>query len=477
MGYIEGIDRNQVTLFPQSLDEYITEDNPVRFIDAFVDHLGLGDLDFQRAIPNETGRPPYDPVDLLKLYIYGYLNRVRTSRRLERESRCNVEVMWLIRRLTPDFKTIADFRKDNGQALRGVCREFTLVCRRLTLFGAKLIAIDGSKFRGVNSRDRNYSQAKLKRMIKEIDKGIEDYFKELDRNDTEEMGDAPLTKKELRQKIDQLRKRKRRYKKLEKTLAATGATQVSLTDPDTRAMTAGHAQGMSVGYNVQTAVDAKHKLIIAHDVTNAVTDREQLFPMAKRAKDTLAVKRLTVTADMGYYYGAEVKRCLEHHITPYIPKPNTSANRKLNLFGKEDFRYHPRKDCYTCPAGATLTYRFTTVELGRTIKYYTTPACRGCQLKSRCTRNKAGRRLTRWVDEAILDAMARRVKRHPDKVKQRKVLAEHPFGTIKRCMDQGYFLMKGLTNVRTEMSLTILAYNMKRAINILGVERLMAAVG
>lgn len=476
LGFIEGVNRTQGIMFPESLDEYIGDGNPVRFIDAFVDSLDLQALGFERAVPNETGRPPYYPGDLLKLYIYGYLNHVRSSRRLEKEANRNVELMWLLGKLAPDFKTIADFRRDNRQAIRAVCREFTLYCRELGMFGGELVAIDGSKFKAVNSRHRNFTERRLKGTIQRLDEKIERYLGELDTNDEQESESYKPTAEELREKIEALKKRKREYEALQGQLEESGEKQISLTDPDARSMPRGGKRGTEVAYNVQMSVDAKHHLIVDHEVTNKVTDQGQLSTMAIRAKEVLQVEELEALADMGYYDGKQVKTCLQEGITPYIPKPNTSANTRLGLYGKQDFRYDPQNDCYWCPPGKELTYRFQTTEHGREIRYYATSACKHCDLKPKCTRSKQGRRITRWVDEALLEEMERRVQAEPEKVKRRKCIVEHPFATIKHTMNQGYFLMRGLPKVRSEMSLTVLAYNIKRVVRILGVQEMVEAL-
>jgi transposase len=475
MGYIEGEDRRQTLLFPEVLEDYITEENPVRFIDVFVEGLDLVGMGFERAIAKETGRPAYNPGDLLRLYVYGYLNRTRSSRRLEREAGRNVELMWLMRKLRPDFKTIADFRKDNAEAIKKVCREFTLWCKRLELFGGELVAIDGSKFGAVNSPKRNFTEKKLKRMIEEIDGKIEQYLKELDRQDQQEVGQRSFSVEELQEKIERYKQRREQYEQLKRDLEQSGQRQVSLTDPESRSMRVGH--GVEVSYNLQIVVDHKYKLVLEHEVVNEVTDQGQLSTMAKKAKETLGVEALEVVADRGYYNGEEVKASEQSGITAYVPKPNNSSNLKRGLFTKEDFVYDAAKDCYRCPAGKELSYRFDSVEQGRSVRCYEIFGCNNCELKSKCSINKRGRRrITRWVDEAILEAMERRVADHPEKLELRKCLAEHPFGTIKRAMDQGYFLMRGLTKVGAETSLTILAYNLKRVINILGVRTMMQAV-
>lgn len=476
MDHIQGTDRDQLTLFPEALDEYISQENPVRFIDAYVRALHLGQLGFRHAVLQETGRPPYHPGDLLKLYLYGYLNRVRSSRQLEREAQRNVEVMWLMRRLTPDFKTIADFRRNNRQAIRNVSREFTLFCRQLDLFSADLVAVDGSKFKAVNRRDRNFTTKQLKRVIRKLDEDIDRYLEAMDQADAQEPEEKKLTADELQEKIEEMKRRRAEAEKMERKLDESGETQISLTDPDSRMMPVSGGRRTDVGYNVQVSVDAKHKLIVDHEVTNAVTDRDLLSRMAKRAKELLGAEELDVLADMGYYHGKQVKACLEEGITPYIPKPSTSASRKLGLFSKEDFRYDPERDCYWCPAREQLSYRFQTTEEGRHIKYYASSACAHCSIKAQCTRSEDGRRITRWVDEDLLDEMERRVRGEPEKMKLRKRLAEHPFATIKHHWDQGHFLTRKLPNVRAEMALTVLSYNIMRAIKILGVPRMIEAL-
>jgi transposase len=478
MSYIYGANRHEVILFPERLDNYIAEDNPVRFIDAFVDELDLAACGFHRAVPAVTGRPGYAPGDLLKLYLYGYLYRLRSSRRLEQETHRNVEVMWLLKKLRPDHKTIADFRKNNLKPIRQVCRTFTLLCKQLDLFGAELVAIDGSKFRAVNAKERNFTQDKLTKLIAQIDERVEAYLKELDRSDDQDdrgaVGGAQA--EALEAKIEALKQRKLLYEGFQAQLLSTSQEQLSLTDSESRAMKRGKGRGTEVCYNVQTAVDAKHKLIVACEVTNDPGDRDWLSPMALQAKEVL-VCGFDAVADVGYYHGHEVKTCLEAGITPYVPRPITSANEKLGLFSKDDFIYDKGTDTYQCPAGAGLTFRFDTVEHGRHIRYYATPACGGCALKPQCTRSKGGRRITRWIDEHLLEEMEQRVRSRPEVMKRRKELVEHPFGTMKRGWDHGYFLMRGLEKVRAEFSLTVLAYNLRRVLNLVELPRLLAALG
>ena len=474
MNHRSGLDRSQTLLFPERLEDYIAAENAVRFLDAFVASLDLHTLGFAKARCAETGRPPYDPAALLKLYLYGYLHRVRSSRSLEAECHRNVELIWLLGKLTPDFKTIADFRKDNLQPLKAVARQFTLLCRKLELFGGELLAIDGSKFAAVNARDQNFNAGKLQDLIARADARLAEYLQQLDTADTAEPGQATLTKNALAAKIASLQERQDWHKELLAQLDAE-QKQISVTDPDARKLPTAH--GTVVGYNAQLAVDAKHKLIAAADVTNEVSDTQQLAHIALAAKANLALQQAEVVADAGYYSAAEVSRCVEQNVTPYIPKADTSANTALGLYGKSQFKYDSVNDVYVCPAGSPLTYRFATYELGRELKYYRASGCQQCVLKSRCTRNKANRTITREENEHLMEAMAARMRAQPGKFKLRKTLAEHPFGTIKRWFGYTHFLLKGLMKVQCEWDLTTLAYNLKRVLNLVNFEKLMAAVG
>ena len=475
MNHRTGLDRSQTLLFPERLEDYVAANNPVRFLDAFVGSQDLHALGFAKAQCAATGRPPYDPAALLKLYLYGYLHRIRSSRQLEAECQRNVEVIWLLGKLAPDFKTIADFRKDNLKPLRAVNRQFTVLCRRLELFGGQLLAIDGSKFGAVNARDRNFNADKLKELIARADAHLADYLEALDRADVAEPGTAALDPDQLAAKIAALQERQDWHKELLAQLQDGEEKQISTTDPDTRKMPTAH--GTIVGYNAQMAVDAKHKLIAAEDVTNQVTDYQQLANVAIAAKANLEVKAIEAVADAGYYNAAEVSRCLEQGLTSYIPKADTSANTARGLYGKSQFKYDAAQDVYVCPAGSPLTYRFATYELGRELRYYRASGCKTCALKSRCTRNQANRTITREENEHLMEAMAARMRAQPHKFKLRKTLAEHPFGTIKRWFGYTHFLLKGLEKVRCEWSLTTLAYNLKRVLNLVSFEKLMAAVG
>lgn len=473
MNHQRGLDRNQSLMFPERLEDYVGPENPVRFLDAFVGSLDLHVLGFAKAQVAATGRPPYDPAALLKLYLYGYLHRIRSSRQLEAECHRNVEVIWLLGKLAPDHKTIADFRKDNLKALRGVNRQFTVLCQKLELFGGQLLAIDGSKFGAVNARDENFNAARLQELIGRADARLAEYLQQLDGADAGEPGSPAPSPAELAAKIAALQAKQDWHKELLGQLDEE-QKQISVTDPDTRKMPT--AQGTIVGYNAQMAVDAKHKLIAAEDVTNEVTDLKQLANVALAAKANLELAAAEVLADTGYYNAAEVARCTEAGLTPYLPKADTSANTARGLYGKSRFKYDGQKDVYVCPAGAELTHRFNTYELGRELRYYRAKGCKGCALKPQCTRNRQNRTITREENEPLMEAMAARMAAQPEKFKLRKTLAEHPFGTIKRWFGYTHFLLKGLAKVRTEWSLTTLAYNLKRVLNLVSFEKLMQAV-
>ena len=481
MNYIAGSDRGEALLLPEVLDDYIAPENPVRFIDAFIGQLDLHKAGFTNAVLNETGRPPYDPGDLLRLYLYGYLNRVRSSRGLEREAARNLELIWLLRKLRPDFKTIADFRRDNGKAIKAVGREFILLCRKLELFGGELVAIDSTKIKAQNAKGRNYSEAKVKALLAEIEKKVSAYLKELDQSDTQEEEASHesvivprLSAEELKEKIAQLKERKKELQSVAEDLEQSGATQVSLTDPDSRAMSMG--RGSTVGYNVQAAVDAKHSLIVDTHVTNTTSDLGALGMMAIKTQEALEARNLSVVADKGYYNGKEVLVCDTIGVTAYVAKPLTSANTARGLYGKESFKYDARNNCYICPAGQKLTYRFATNEKGRAIYYYRASGCKSCPLKARCTRNKENRTITRLAAEEVQEKMAERVARNPQIMRRRKAIIEHCFGTIKRSLGYDYFLCRGMRQVTTEVNLTVLAYNLKRVCNLVGVKSLIAAV-
>jgi transposase len=474
MTHLAGFERDQLLLLPEAVDDYVGADNPVRFIDAFVDGLDLGAAGFARVAAKATGRPGHAPGDLLKLYIYGYLNRVRSSRRLEREAHRNIEVIWLLRGLKPDFKTIADFRRDNRAAFRAVFRQFVLLCRRLDLYGRELLAVDGTRIKAVNNKDRNFTRGSLREFIRSADERLEDYLARLDAGDIED-GATPggSRTKNLAEKIAGLQEKRGRYEAMLAQLDRTGEDQISLTDPDSRAMAA-HTK-VGVGYNIQVAVDAKNKLIVEQAVTNQVVDMGLLTETAEPAREILGVETIDVVADRGYFKAEDIEPCEKAGCIPHVPRPQRGSSVRDGLFRKDEFRYDAERDAYVCPAGQLLTpIRHGRLRDLAKIDYGNPQACRACPLRARCTSDV--RSVSRLQNEDVLDRMAERLKARPDILDRRREVVEHPFGSIKQWMRQGAFLMRGLPKVRAEFSLTALAYNLRRAFNILGVEAMTAAV-
>ena len=477
MAHITGEDRSQLLLLPDAVDDYVGPDNPVRFIDAFVDGLDLEAAGFQRVQPAEKGRPGYDPADLLKLYIYGYLNRIRSSRRLEAETHRNLEVIWLLRQLRPDFKTIADFRRDNRSAFRAVFRQFVRLCRELDLYGRELLAVDGTRIKAVNNRDRNFTRAKLKSHLQRLDERLDRYLDQMNAADSADAGGSTVAVPDLQDKIASLRKRKETLEGHRQTLDDTGAAQLSLTDPDSRSMHT--VTRVGVGYNVQIAVDTKHNLIAEQQVHSQVTDVGLLAETAAAARENLAVCKIDAVADRGYYKIEDIEACEAAGITPYVAKPERGAGRNSGRFARSEFEYDAATDTYRCPAGERLAPRFrVSVDKWRTETYvvdYANPAaCRGCAIRKRCTKGTY-RRLRRFENESVMERMAERLAARPEVMERRRTSVEHPFGSIKQWMGQGAFLTRRLVNVRGEFSLTALAYNMRRAINLVGIPALIAA--
>ena len=478
-GFVEGIERGQSTMFPARLDDYVSEDNPVRAVDVFVDGLDLAQHGFTNVQPHDTGRPGYFAGTMLKIYIYAYLNRIPSSRRIERECQRNIELIWLTGKLAPDHKTIADFRKDNGKAIREVCREFVLLCRQIGLLSEASVAIDGSKFKAVNARDNNFTHAKMKRRLERIDESITRYMEQLVTADRQIAGgnDAvPQAKVDrLKDKIAKLNDEVTRLNAINKDMQRSEDGQISLTDPDSRSMaTSGKDTGI-VGYNVQAAVDTKHHLIVAHEVTNVGTDIHQLANMAEKARAELGSDTLEVVADRGYYEGFQIKACEDAGISVTLPRRQTSGAKAEGRFGKQDFVYKPEEDAYLCPAGEMLPYRFTNIQAGKTVHRYWTHACRDCRIKSLCT-PATERRVIRWEHEAVLEKVQARLDRNPDAITIRRSTVEHTFGTIKCWMGATHFLTMTLPKVATEMALNVLAYNLKRVMNIMGVDKLVSAM-
>lgn len=468
MNHIEGHSRQQATLFPEALDDLIPLDHPVRVVDAFVDSLDLGALEFGKVQPAATGRPPYHPGDMLKLYVYGYLNQLRSSRRLERESGRNVELLWLLNRLSPDFKTIANFRKDNREAIVGVCRAFVRFCREQGLFGAELVSIDGSKFRASASRKAVYTPKRIERELVRIDKQVNAYLRELDEADINEP-EVSSGDQQTASALMALQQRRAELQTLAAGLNTQGTRQQVVTEPDAKLMRQAGG-GHAVSYNVQTAVDAKHKLIVSHAVTQDGNDLNQLLPMASAAQAALGVEQLTVVADAGYQNGGQGAECAALGITAVVPGKQ-SVNPQGEYFDKGRFTYEPEQDRYRCPAGEVLTV-YKTDQKVRT-RYYSTAACETCSLRPQCTRSRR-RTVNRHFDAGELEAMNRRAIDHPEWMRQRMCLSEHPFGTMKYRMGDGRFLARGLKNVKAEMALTVLGYNLMRVVHIIGVPALCA---
>jgi transposase len=466
MAHKSGFERDQLLLLPAAVDDYVGSDNAVRFIDAFVDGLDLVEAGFARVQPKATGRPGYAPGDLLKLYIYGYLNRVRSSRRLEAECHRNIEVIWLLRTLKPDFKTVADFRADNRAAFKSVFRQFTLLCKQLDLFGRELLAVDGTRIKAVNNS--------LETLIKAVDERLADYLTRLDQGDVAEAATDGARVKNLAEKIEALSKKRGRYDAMLKQLQHTGEDQISLTDPDSRAMAA-HTR-VAVGYNVQVAVDAKHKLIVEQEVTNQVVDMGLLQATAEPAREILDCDRIDVVADKGYFRTEDIAACEKAGLTPYVPRPQRGSSASNGFFRKDEFHYDTERDAYACPGGHELKpFRFGKLREMTKIDYANKEACGDCPLRPRCT-DAGYRAVSRLEHEDALDRMAARLKARPEILDRRRETVEHPFGSIKQWMYQGAFLMRRLEKVRAEFSLTALAYNLRRALNIVGVEAMIAAV-
>lgn len=473
MAYIKGEDRKQITLFPEAIDDYVTPNNPVRVIEVFVNSLNIAELKFLRTDPNVMGRPAYDPRDMLKLYLYGYLNKIRSSRKLETEAGRNLELLWLLRKLKPDFKTIADFRKDNSEALKGVFKQFTLLCKDWDLYGQKVIAVDGSKFRASNSKRNNFNEKKIQRHLKYIDEKISSYMEELDRNDEEEADIHVPSKEEVKKRIAELNQRKDKYIAMQEELAATGATEISTTDPDARLMAVNN-NGVEVSYNVQTAVDQKYKLVVDSEVINSPADQGQLSMMANKAKEALGIEEIKVLADKGYYSSKDLIECETSHIETYVPKPNYNGGVANPDFQTNKFEYDQDKDQYRCPAGQTLyPGRIREVNGVKYQVYKNQRACQQCLMKDQCTKAKKGRTVHRNLDQPLLDEIDRRTRGNKELYAQRQMIVEHPFGTIKRAWGFTHFLTRGLSSVGTENKLHLLAYNLRRVISILGVEEIV----
>jgi len=473
MGYVKGEDRHQITLFPEAIDDYVSEDSVVRVIEVYVNSLDVQELGFLRSEPNHLGRPPYDPRDLLKLYLYGYMNRIRSSRKLEAEAGRNLELLWLLQKLKPDFKTIADFRKDNHKAIKGVFKQFNLLCKEWELYGREVVAVDGSKFRASNSKRNNYNAKKIQRQLKYIDEKISSYLEELDQNDKEDATRNFPSAEEIKRRIEELNQRKSGYQELQEKLEESGAGEISTTDPDARLM-AGNNYGLEVSYNVQLAVDEKHKLVVDTEVINNPADQGQLSKMAKGAKNVFEVKEIKALGDKGYYSTRDLVECEQNNIKTYVARqrfPGSIANPDFQL---DKFKYDKEQDTYQCPGGHTLYPGRIRQENGVEYQVYkNNRACKQCEFKEQCTKTNSGRTIHRNLNQSLLEEVNRRTLENKSLYYQRQRIVEHPFGTVKRVWGYNYFLTRGLRSVNTENALHFLAYNLRRVINILGVKEIV----
>jgi len=470
MAHVTGQSRYQTTLFPEVLDEVIAADNAVRVIDAYVDSLDLVELGFSKVKAAATGRPPYDPRDLSKLYLYGYLNRIRSSRGLEREAGRNVEVFWLINQLAPDFKTIADFRRDHPQAIIAVCRAFTRFCREQSLFGAELLAIDGTKIAAVASRKQVITPEQIKKRDAAIERKIAEYLTTMDEADRQEEAPEPAPV-DVAAAVAALKAQRETLQRQAEELAREGLKQKVIGEPDAKLMRTPH--GHQVAYNAQIAVDAKHKLIVAFDLTNDGNDQQQLHPMALQGKAAVGATEVTVVADTGYSNGEQGARCEQDGITPIVPRAETVNPKGKQYFSRDQFSYDRESDSWRCPAGETLSLYKTSRTQQK--KEYTSKACRTCLLRPQCTK-AAQRVIVRDFYEDDRETMHRRAMTDPAWMKHRREMAEHPFGTMKWLMGPPRFLVRGLIKAKAELALTVLSYNLKRAITILGVPALLQAL-
>ena len=483
-GYIAGTDSKQSVLFPDMIDDYITPDNPVRFIDAFVDALDLKAMSFTQSEPCETGRPPYNPGDELKLFIYGYLNHVRSSRKLERECAGNVEVTWLMRKLMPDFKTIADFRKENAPILKDVFRMLNSVCDEFRLFGKELIGVDGSKFRAVNSKNNCPTEEELEHRLRKMDERIEQYMTQMEESDAAESADKSTGQSDdtesMHSKLERLKAKKTVLQNALAELRESGEKRISLTDRDSRMMK--DKDGTNVCHNVQIAVDSANRLIAEFEAVSDETDYNCLHSVSASAKEALDVKTIGVVADKGYHNYSDIKKCTDADIVPFVPVRRSGIGRRNPVpaegFYSEDFRYDAAMNIHVCPAGNTLEYRYTVNRSnGISFMAYSTDACASCPLKQKCTGSPAGRIIRRRVEQDAVDAMNARMAATPGIMRKRSGLCEHPFGTIKRAFDSGYFLLRGHEKVNGELALMMTACNMRRLFTIVGVNQLLNRIG
>lgn len=474
MAFITGIDRNQKIMFPEYVEDYVEEDNPIRVIDEYVETLNFIEMGFTKTTEIRPGAPGYHPSILMKLYLYGYANGIRSTRKLESEANRNIEVMWLLRRLKPDFKTIADFRKENRNNLVKVFKDFSLLCKELGLYGKELIAVDGTKFKANNSKRNNYNQKKIDRQVKYIDEKTQEYLKALENNDSTEENQVKYSSEEIKEKLEYLKQRKKTYEAIEQELKESGETEISTVDPDSRLME-NKKNGLEMGYNLQIAVDEKHKLIVDFDVTQNASDQGNLNAMSQKAKKAFNMEdkdELELLADKGFYQAEDLKKCEENNTITYVSKQTYANSTNDREFYTDKFKYDKDKDIYLCPGGYELNKINHKKEDRKSTKYRNYEACKNCEYKTRCTTAVKGRIITRSKDQDFLDKVDARTQENMDKYLQRQIIVEHPFGTIKRTMNAGYYLCRGMESILGETSLIMLAYNFKRVLNIVGIDNL-----
>jgi transposase len=485
--YVEGLSRNQTFLLPKTIEEYVQTDNPVRFIDAYVNTLDMEKLGFTHSTPQDLGRPSYNPKDLCKLYLYGGLNHIRSSRKLERESKTNLECIWLLKGLTPDFKTIADFRKDNPSAIGALFKEFVAFLKDLSLYGATQVSVDGTKLRAVNSNDKAFNQRALAKRIKVMEKSVKHYLEELDAQDKQETSDENQANGEVGEetkafevdKLAALLEKKEKSEELLGKMEKSGQKEVALTDSDCRQMM-NHGRVESC-YNMQAAVDSKNHLIVNYLVTNEASDLNQLSGVAISAKETLGVEQIDCLSDKGYFDFMQIKQCVDNGVTPYVAVKRSGSGGSIVSpeFTADKFSYDKGADVYVCPAGQRLFFQFGTFQEGMDKRVYKCQkgVCSSCRFfMTKCTGNKRGRFIWRWVHEDVVDDLRKRMRLNPEVMGVRKKVVEHTFGTLKRAFGAPYLLLRGLGKVSGEVGLLLFSYNLRRALNILGVEALIGAL-
>lgn len=463
MKYIQGQNRTQTYLFPVSLDDSINQGNEVRIIDVFVDSLNLSEYGFKVDF-EENGRPAYHPGDLLKLYMYGYMNKLRSSRDLEKECKRNIEVMWLLNTLSPDHNTISNFRRDNPKAIKKVFRGTVQIAKHFNLIGGSLIAGDSTKLRAQNSKKNNFNQKKVDRHLEYIENKLTEYNQALSESD----GD---NKKEIEQEIKKQQKRKDGYKNLEKQLKDSGESQVSTSDPDSRQMIVRN-NITEVAYNVQTTVDAKHNLPIDYKVTNT-NDSKAMGNMLQRAKSILGTNKFTALYDKGYHTGSEFETANKLDVKTIVAIPTVAAQAPNPLYNVEHFSYNKTEDCYRCPEGEKL---ITTGKLHKAKTYlfkrYTTRACLVCPAKAQCSKAAYGKAIQRSEFQELVELNKERVKQNETYYKRRQAIVEHPYGTIKRQWGFSYIMTKkSIHKASADVGLIMTAYNLRRIINIIGIKQ------